>query len=388
MKTHYSHRERALLLALGLGASTLAQAQSAVQITGLIDIYAGSLHRSGDSRISTVGSSGMSTSYWGFKGTEDLGGGLKAHFNLTGFIRPALGAMGRSNADTMFARDANVGLSGGFGRLSLGRDLAPNFIPSVSLTPFGGISPFSPLTAHTIVPSGGYYTQRWAATVAGDTGWSNEVVYTSPDLGGMTASLFYQLGEQAGKNNAGANAMYRHGALSLGAYYQRVALNNPVDATVGPSQVFRFQPYNATTGAVYTLAPAIRQNTWFIGGAYDFQAVKLFATVQQARHELAPGADRDRFDLKSNTLQLGASVPVGAGQVLLSAARTRVQADADYTAIFGRSDWTSAIRRTSASVGYDYFLSKRTDLYAVTMHDKISAMPGELSLGLGIRHRF
>lgn len=56
-----------------------AYAQSSVQLTGLADIYAGSMKMAGDAgRKSVVNSGGMTTSWFGFKGTEDLGGGLKA----------------------------------------------------------------------------------------------------------------------------------------------------------------------------------------------------------------------------------------------------------------------------------------------------------------------
>ena len=77
-------------------------------------------------------------------------------------------------------------------------------------------------------------------------------MYVTPKLGGFTTSLFLQLGEQAGnsgKNNYGANTMYANGPLSFGAYFQSVKLGNPVDATVGPSQVFSFTPYNRVSGA-------------------------------------------------------------------------------------------------------------------------------------------
>jgi predicted porin len=381
-----------ILIALSCGTATGAWAQGTVQITGLMDVYVGALKRSGDAeRTRVVNSNGMSTSYWGFTGTEDLGGGLKAHFALTGFIRPDVGATGRSPTDSTFARDANVSISGSFGRLTVGRGLAPNFVPSVVLNPFGGVGPFAPLMAHTIVPSGGYVGQRWVPTVAGDTGWSNEIIYSTPDLAGFTANLFYQLGEQTGsngKNNLGANAMYRSGALVLGTYFQRVRVNNPVDTTVGDSQVFNFRPYNSITRQSYALAPARQQDTWFVGGSYDFKVVKVFGTYQVADHDLPSGLAASRFDLKASTAQVGASVPVGNGQLLASMAQTKVKADADYAAIFGAAGWRSSVRRKTASIGYDYFLSKRTDVYGAVMHDRISDMSGETSFGVGVRHRF
>lgn len=392
MKKSKTYRGARLIWIALAGSVSPAFAQSSVQFTGLVDIYAGSLKRSGETgRSSVINSSGMSTSWWGFKGSEDLGGGLQAQFNLTSFFRPDVGGAGRSEADTLFARDANIGLAGAFGKVSLGRDLAPSFVPSISLNPFGGVGPFSPLLVHTQTPAGAYASQRWVATVAGDTGWSNEIVYTTPDIGGLVVNLFVQLGEQAGnsgKNNLGANAMYKRGPLSLGAYVQRVRVNNPVDAAAGDSRVFSYLPYNTVTGAVYNLPAARQQDTWFVGGAYDWQMVRLFATYQRSSHKLPAGLDDSRFDLSSNTAQLGVSAPLAGGLLMISGASTQVRARADYRAIFGSDDWQSSIRRNTVSIGYDYFLSKRTDLYAAVMRDKITAQSAGVSGGVGIRHRF
>ena len=378
--------------AMAAMAATGAAAQSSVQVSGLIDTYVGSLKRSGDSSsVAVVNSSGMSTSWWGFKGEEDLGGGLRAQFALTGFFRPDVGGAGRYDADTLFARDANVGLAGSFGRVSLGRDLAPNFVPSITLNPFGGSFAFAPLLLHTQTSTGAYRGQKWAATVAGDTGWSNEVMYVTPTVNGWTGSLFLQLGEQAGhggKNNLGANVMYFGGPLTLGAYFQSVKVGNPVDVTPGDSRVFSFRPYNTTTGAVYALAPAVKQNTWFAGAAYDLGVVKLYATYNISTNRLAAGPDRDRGGLRADTLQLGASAPLGQGALLFSWARTKVKAEGDFDAYLGSTGWQGTVLRNTSTLGYDYFLSRRTDLYANVSLDKLTDAGRAVSVGAGIRHRF
>ena len=111
-----------LVIALSSAFALPAMAQSSVQVTGVVDNYFGSMERAGDAgRTSSVNSGGMTTSWLGFKGTEDLGGGLKATFNLTSFLRTDTGASGRFNGnETFFSRDANVGLSGSFGAVTLG----------------------------------------------------------------------------------------------------------------------------------------------------------------------------------------------------------------------------------------------------------------------------
>lgn len=379
---------------LGLVASAFSpcvMAQTSVEVGGMIDVYAGSIKRSGNAAsTSVVNSSGMQTSWWGFKGTEDLGNGMKAHFALTGFFRPDVGGMGRNNTDTMFARDANVGLSGSFGRVSFGRDLAPNFVPMLTFNPFGSSFQFSPLGLHSQTGQGSYRGQNWSPTVAGDTAWSNEVMYVTPKLGGFTTSLFLQLGEQAGtnsKNNFGVNTMFNNGGpFAFGAYFQSVKVTNPIDTTVGDSNVFSFTPYNPTTGTSYAMG-ASRNDAWFVGSSYDLKFMKLFGSLSYTKNKLLLAADDDRYDLKSNTVQLGTSVPIGAGSVLFSWARTNVKADGDFSAVLG-SDVKSSIVRNTASVGYDYFLSKRTDVYSVVSYDKMTDRNSGVSFGVGIRQRF
>ncbi|HWX00003.1 porin [Collimonas sp.] len=354
-----------LAAALGATVALPAMAQTTVQVTGLVDNYIGSMKYSGDSgRTSVVNSGGMTTSWFGFKGTEDLGGGLSAKFNLTSFFRADTGQAGRFDGnETLFSRDANVGLVGGFGAVSLGRDLAPNFLPSILFNPFGDSFQLSPLILHMDVPW--FNASGWTNSVAGDTGWSNEVIYTTPDFAGLKANFHYQFGEQAGntgKNNIGANVLYFHGPLALTAYYQRVKVNNPLELSPG-----NVQP--ATNIPLPSGLVAARQSAWFLGATYDFTVAKLFATYDQTSHDI---------DLKDKTFQLGTSIPLGNGAVLASWADTK----RDGAAVGG------SLKRDTASLGYDYNLSKRTDLYTVYMYDKITDQSSGNSIAFGIRHRF
>jgi predicted porin len=342
-----------LVAALGSAIAGSAAAQTNVTVSGLVDAYAGSVRMSGDpSGKSSVNSGGMTTSWFGFKGSEDLGGGLKANFALTSFFQADTGTQGRFPGDTLFSRDANVGLSGSFGAVSLGRNLAPNFLPSILFNPFGDSFAFSPLILHMDVPL--FNASGWTNSVAGDTGWSNEILYTSPSMGGLTANLHYQFGEQAGdsgKNNVGGNLLYFHGPLALTAFYHHVEVNNP-GGSVG----------NVTLTAA-------RQTAWMLGGTYDLKMAKLYATYGHTSHDI---------DLNDKTLSLGVSVPAGQGKVLAAWAQTKRSG-----AAIGADQ-----KRNTATVGYDYDLSKRTDLYAMYMNDKITAQNSGNSFGVGIRHRF
>ncbi len=342
-----------LLAALGGAFAIPAAAQTQVAVSGLVDVYAGSMRNAGDTNSrSAVNSGGMTTSWFGFKGSEDLGGGLKANFLLTSFFQADNGSQGRFPGDTMWSRDANVGLSGSFGAVSLGRGLAPNFLPTILFNPFGDSFTFSPLILHADVPL--FNASGWTNSIAGDTGWSNEIVYTTPNMGGLSANIHYQFGEVAGNtgtNNVGANALYFNGPLALTAFYHTVEVNNPSGAA-GP-----------------VMMAATRQKAWMLGGSYDFKVAKAYATYGQTSHNI---------DLEDKTLSLGAAVPAGPGKVQIAWAQTKrsgVAIGADQ-------------KRTTASLGYDYDLSKRTDLYAVYMNDRITGQNNGNSFGAGMRHRF
>lgn len=345
------------LIAFGAALTCLgaAHAQSNVQLTGLVDMYVGSMKMAGQDRKSVADSGGMSTSWWGVQGTEDLGGGLKAGFNLGAFFQADDGSAGRFGGDTYFARDANVTLSGGFGQVLLGRTSAPNFLPSVFANPFGDSFEVSPLILHENVSfyNGGVNY----GTTPSDTGWSNQIRYTTPDFGGLTVNVAYQFGEVAtanSKKNVGVNATYRNGGLMLTGFYERAQVKNPgaglLDGTFG-SKI-------GTT-----------QN-WMLGGSYDFGVVKLYGTYGQAETK-----DNDTYEGK--TASLGLDIPVSkAGTIKAAVAHTKMDTGA----------WDG--KHTTTTIGYDHYLSKRTDVYGVVMNDRFTGLKSGTSLAVGIRHRF
>jgi len=356
MQQNSSTLKKMLLATLIGGALTApAMAQTNVTVSGLVDAYAGSMRNAGDAKSrASLNSGGMTTSWFGFKGSEDLGGGLKANFLLTSFFQADTGMQGRFPGDTMWSRDANVGLSGGFGALSFGRELAPHFLPTILFNPFGDSYTFAPLILHADVPL--FNASGWTNSVAGDTGWSNSIRYTTPNFGGLTANVHYQLGEVAGRNgvnNIGANALYFNGPLALTAFYHTVEVNNPTNT--------------AGTPVAFT---ASRQKAWMLGGSYDLKAVKLFATYGQTSHNT---------DIDDKTLSLGATVPFGQGKFQASWAQTNRE---------GTVPAAIDAKRKTAAIGYDYDMSKRTDLYAVVMNDRITNQNSGNSFGVGIRHRF
>lgn len=311
---------------LGLAATT-AQAQSSVTLYGLLDLSIGRSQNAGGSASKGVDSGKMTTSFFGFKGQEDLGDGLKAVFAIESFMRSDGGDAGRFNGDPFWARSAYVGLSGGMGTLQLGRNTTSLFVNTLLFNAFGDSFGFSPAIRHTFT----------SGTVSGDTGWSDSIKWASPRWGGWSFSLHGAAGEASGGRNTGVSALYFGGPLSLGLAWQDVAKGATVDDT----------------------------RSWQLGGAYDLKAVKLFAQLgrvdnHSSGHEHSLGG-------------LGAAVPAGAGKVLLQ---------------WGRISPDQGARRQTLSLGYDHTLSPRSDVYVVYMNDQLSGQHSGNSYGLGLRHRF
>lgn len=142
--------------------------------------------------------------------------------------------------------------------------------------------------------------------------------------------------------------MYGAGPLSLVAFYERAQIANPATLSVMPTKT-----------------------DWMLGGTYDFKVAKLYGTYGQAKvKDQGP---------EEHHLLLGSDVPVTtAGTIKAAAAHTK----SEVGAMEGK--------RTTFTVGYDHFLSKRTDVYGAVMYDRIKWTESKsgTSVVAGIRHRF
>lgn len=132
----------------------------------------------------------------------------------------------------------------------------------------------------------------------------------------------------------------------------------------------------AATAAVATAAKPLyianKIRTYQGGAYYDFKVVRLWAQANQTTFSGSTVAD-----LKLRTYALSATVPFGVSNVIAEWAHTNEDRPG-----------LASLKRDTASVGYDYFLSKRTDVYAVAMHDKVTNVRGGTGLAAGLRHRF
>ncbi len=203
--------KKTLVALAALSATAGAFAQSSVTLYGILDAsvgYVNKVNAAGKS-ATYMNDSALQSSYWGLRGSEDIGGGLKVNFNLQSDVRTDTGA---GNAD-FFRREANVSLvSASYGELRLGRTMSPTIANAQ-----GGV----------VTPGNSIGVSAAAATGTSlDFFTKNAITYYSPVMSGVRASLQYSPGEVAGDSGAGrkmaASLVYTTAGLRLGAAAQQV----------------------------------------------------------------------------------------------------------------------------------------------------------------------
>jgi predicted porin len=360
------------LIALAImAAAGAASAQSSVTLFGIVDVTIANYSVSGGAHNTILTNSGYNSARLGFRGTEDLGGGLAASFWLEGSLAPD---NGNASGQT-WQRRSTVSLSGGWGELRLGRDYVPTFWNLTVFDPFGtnGVGTVVGFKAKTTTAAG-----TPLGLVAGTAVAANDVhavrsdnmvqYFLPPNLGGFYGQASYAF-DESNTNNAG-----RYYGLRVGY-------------GAGPFNVAA--AFGKTTGLTTGAAPDIR--TWNIGGQWDFGMAKLLAQYDNNRYD----ATTVNATLKS--WLIGGLIPVGAGEIRLSYSDAKLS---DTGANSPRADqW---------ALGYVHNLSKRTALYATyaRVNNKDgSALPISASLpqsnavtgitnasssgfDLGIRHSF
>ncbi len=348
--THSRKSRLALAAAAGLLAMGGAQAQSSVQAYGLIDVNVGSFQNAGALKVKRMDSGDMSTSFLGFKGREDLGGGLSANFQLETFLLADTGAASRvPGVDVFWARNANVSLNGGFGTVKLGRQGPSLFVSTLLFNSFGDSFGFSPSIRQ-------YYNAPYGTPLVGDSGWNNAVGYTTPSMGGFSANLMVAAGEGAATargKNVGGNILYFGGPFAFTVAAQKVqaqgVLGRPISAFAGFDS----------------------QTAYQVGGSYDLGFAKLYAQYGKV-------STNATADVDTKTLNLSANIPVGAGAIKVAYGSSKMTTQGS----------SAEPKSTMLTAGYTYSLSKRTDLYAVYMLDKYTARSNGTNLATGIKHTF
>jgi predicted porin len=316
-----------------LAASGASFAQSSVSIYGLADIAFARTTATGAASQNVISSGGVNSSRFGFKGTEDLGGGLKANFVLEQGFNIDNGT--QAVAGTAFSRQAFVGFSGGFGEARIGK----------VFTAFDDIqgNANAVFDSNVLAPQ----VNVWASSTYNDK-VNNSVYYATPTFSGFKGAVSYTLGENAVVNGAAAthtsslNGTYTAGPLYVGVGFQ-------TEQTQGVAQSNDFTRLNAT---------------------YDLGVAKLLAGYGRA----VIGAT------SSNDYQVGVDYPVSAALVLSGGVARSLDNDAANTA------------RTGYGFGAAYSLSKRTTVYGGYQHSNKTATGAAdidgSTLAAGVKHTF
>ncbi len=392
----------------------IALAQSSVTLYGIIDSginYTSNVQTArtaagpvGGHQIAMIegGSAGLQGSRWGLKGSEDLGGGLKALFVLESGFYSNNGVLNQGGA--MFGRQAYVGLSHPVGTVTLGRQYDPVvdfYGPFLAAPQWGGY-----MTSHPGDLDNALNTRRI----------NNSIKFRSASYRGLTLEALMNLGGTAGSFSTnwiwGAGASYAAGPFSIGAGYLNVR-----------------NPNTSFFGANPNAGPATSNNLGSAGSASAPESNPVFAGYASAnRLEIAGvGAGVTLAALSVNLAYsntrfegLGSASGPNALRYAGTAAFNNVEINAkyqftpslqagvayDYTRNGGAGGKGGA-NYNLFSAGVDYFLSKRTDVYTVAVFEKASgtdslgqpavaqitgltpsATDKQVSLRIGLRHRF
>ncbi|WP_323985680.1 porin [Pseudomonas canadensis] len=314
-----------------------ASAQSGAQIYGLTDLSLYSQQLSEQSPVNSVANGNVSSSYIGFRGSEDLGDGVKASFQLESFFRADTGEIGRDgNTDSLFHRQAWVRLSSTkLGTLRLGRTVSPGWQTIIKYGPFGGPANNSPIVMQTYQPSPIHpmMTSRGAS----DGQRANSISYSSTVVSGFSVLSVYAPGE-GGPNGRREGAMlnYEQGPLGVAIAAEKLSGMSLQAGALAPALVTQARPgYVVTDDSTVNAALS-----------YDLKSVKLFGQLARTKPTNTTSSETN-----FTTSQLGASIPLEVAQFTLAWGRTEKQQTA-----------TSDLTRDTISAAYTHFLSKRTDL--------------------------
>jgi predicted porin len=337
-------------LAALLAVATTASAQSTVTVFGIIDAAARNT-KNGNQDVYTLATGGYNSSRLGFRGVEDLGGGLKANFWLEHGFNSDTG--GLTDAARFWNRRATVALSSPFGEIRLGRDYTPTYWAFSEFDPFGDNG----------VGAGGKFNNLMGTNADTNTRSDNLVSYLLPsDIGGVYGQVSVAPGEGTrGKKYLGGRVGYRIAGFNGNIAYGQT------DVSPLPNGGHWYK----------TLTAAV---------SYDFGVAKVSGYFDEKKY----------FDIKTYVANIGVSAPIGP-----------VTVRGGYTKIDARGNLrnTPTISFNDANqyaLGAVYALSKRTFLYttvarvenkgnaayAVSTPPAIAARNKSTGYEFGLRHAF
>ncbi|MDH0090120.1 porin [Achromobacter mucicolens] len=370
-----------LAAALLAGFAGVAQAETSVTLYGIIDTGLGynKISGAGDANGSRFGmiNGVQNGSRWGLRGSEDLGDGLRAVFQLESGFDSGNGKMGQGSR--LFGRQATVGLaSDSWGQLDFGRQT------NIASKYFGSIDPFGAGFGQANIGTGmsASNTQRY----------DNMVMYQTPSFSGFQFGVGYSF---SADDNKGGQTGFRTAdntrAITAGLRY----VNGPLNVALSYDQL---NASNNLSNAETDATP----RSYMIGGSYDFEVVKLALAYARTTDGwfAGPGVngnsaigdlvnDGDGISnvfsdgFKANSYMVGLSAPIGGASKVFGSWQ---RVDPSNDKLTGDD-----ANMNIFSLGYTYDLSKRTNLYAYGSYAKNYAFLDDVkstAVGVGVRHRF
>lgn len=370
-----------------LGAFAGSALAADVQLYGIVDTGLRYTHFDGDAAAAgydavdkfEMKSGQQSGSRFGFKGTEDLGNGLTVGFILENQFNSDDGSL--SDSDHFFRREASLFLEGGFGKIAMGR------IGSIN----NGVSSWAQFGMLSAFGTSWDYSAQMGTWAVGAGIWDNMIAYQTPTFAGFTVYAQYGMGSNNNENESSSDRYY-----ALGAKYA----NGPLNLYLAVDSI-NYQTADLTGVNADDIDDSL---TVTFGGNYDFEVVKLFAGAQyydEAKISTAFGL-LDSADYNATTyagkfkgwsLGVSASIPAAGGQVLVGAGYMDAEAADSQKA--AKDD---ELTRWVVSAGYDYPLSKRTNVYGILTYAQDSLDytettakdqdPTVFAAMIGLRHKF
>ena len=323
--------KKSLIALAVLAASGASFAQSNVTLYGVADIMLQSVD-DGTNTTTKLESGGIDTSRWGMKGSEDLGGGLKANFKMEAAVGLDTGA------STGFSRESWVGLSGGFGEIRLGKvSSAFNDIEGAAGPVFGSA---------TFGTMGLAFESDFQETGRP----TNTIYYAAPAMGGFNAAVSYSLDEET---TTGVEV------VSLGLSYE----GGPLYVSGG------YQSEQATTAGAEKIG--ITQ----LNVTYDLGSVKLLGALGFVDNSYGVAGD------DVSEWLIGVDVPLSSALILSAGYASSTRSFAS-----GAAD----DEKTAFSIGARYYLSKRTSVYTMAQYNKLDSVVDVDGSGfaVGVNHKF
>lgn len=368
--------------ALLAGFAGAAQAETQVTLYGIIDAGIGYQRIKGidgESRSKFgVNSGNQSGSRWGLRGTEDLGGGTRAVFQLESGFSSQSGR--QAQGGRLFGRQATIGLANdAWGQFDIGRQT------NIASKYFGSIDPFGAGFGIANIGHG--------FSAANTQRYDNMLMYQTPSYSGFQFGLGYSFNanSSAGSDYANFNTNENQRAITTGLRYA----NGPLNVAFAYDQINQI---SSTDQA--------KIRSYMLGGSYDFEVVKLALAWGQTRNgwlaaqganvlggsndglasfggERAYPSNTSASGFRATSYLVGLTVPVGAATKVFGSWQRIDPKNANLTG----GDETS----NSYSLGTTYDLSKRTNLYAygnyTTDYAFLEGVKATTAI-VGVRHRF